>query len=50
MIFGATGFVGRLVAEHLATRDLEELTVAIAGRSAGKLARLQQALGCPGRC
>jgi len=45
VIFGATGFVGRLVAEHLATRDLGDLTVAIAGRSAGKLARLQQALG-----
>ncbi|HEY5149871.1 MAG TPA: saccharopine dehydrogenase NADP-binding domain-containing protein [Mycobacterium sp.] len=45
VIFGATGFVGKLVAEHLAAQDLGDLNIAIAGRSAGKLARLQQALG-----
>ena len=45
VIFGATGFVGRLVAEHLAAQDLGGLRIALAGRSAGKLARLQQALG-----
>jgi len=45
VIFGATGFVGKLVAEHLAAQHLGDLNIAIAGRSAGKLARLQQALG-----
>jgi len=45
VIFGATGFVGRLVAEHLAAQGVGDVRIALAGRSAGKLARLQQTLG-----
>ncbi len=47
VIFGATGFVGQLVAEHLAAEDLGDLRVALAGRSAAKLAALQHRLGVP---
>jgi short subunit dehydrogenase-like uncharacterized protein len=44
VVFGATGFVGRLVAEHLTTHAPPEARIAIAGRSADRLARLQAAL------
>jgi short subunit dehydrogenase-like uncharacterized protein len=40
VVFGATGFVGRLVAEYLAEHAPPEVTVGIAGRSQDKLAAL----------
>ncbi len=40
VVFGATGFTGRLVAEYLAASN-ESFRWAIAGRSAGKLARVK---------
>ena len=45
VVFGATGFVGRLVAERLAGLDLGGLRVGLAGRSKDRLAQLQSALG-----
>ena len=48
VLFGATGFAGRLVAEYLSTRGRAEgLSWAIAGRSADKLAALAADLGRP---
>ncbi|WP_111747845.1 saccharopine dehydrogenase family protein [Salinisphaera orenii] len=48
VLFGATSFVGRLVAEHLAARaDAENLNWAIAGRSETKLAGVRAEIGCP---
>lgn len=44
-IFGATGFVGRLTAEHLARRMPATARVALAGRSAEKLERVRAELG-----
>lgn len=44
-VFGATGFVGRLVAEYLAAHAGPEVTVALAGRSRDKLERTREALG-----
>ncbi len=44
VVFGATGFTGRLVAEHLATRGADAGAWAIAGRSADKLAGLAEEL------
>lgn len=37
VLFGATGFVGRLVAEHVALHAPDGLRVALAGRSMGRL-------------
>jgi short subunit dehydrogenase-like uncharacterized protein len=45
VVFGATGFVGRLVAQRLASGDLGGLRVGLAGRSKDRLARLQADLG-----
>ena len=42
VVFGATGFVGRLVAGHLAGGDAR---VALAGRSKAKLERVRDELG-----
>jgi short subunit dehydrogenase-like uncharacterized protein len=45
VLYGATGFVGRLTAEHLAATAPPDLRVALAGRSADKLAALRDDLG-----
>ena len=45
VLWGATGFTGRLVAEYLAEHAGPELRWALAGRSLEKLASLRQALG-----
>jgi len=48
IVFGATGFTGRLVAEYLHARYAgSDLRWAMAGRSAGKLADVRDALGLP---
>lgn len=49
VLFGATGFTGRLVAEYLLETygHSEDLIWAIAGRNAGKLAQLAKELGAP---
>lgn len=44
-LFGATGFVGRLVAEHLAAHAPEGVRVALAGRSAERLRAVREDLG-----
>ncbi|GAA1419052.1 saccharopine dehydrogenase family protein [Agrococcus citreus] len=44
-LFGATGFVGRLVAEHLAAAAPEGLRVALAGRSRERLEAVREGLG-----
>jgi short subunit dehydrogenase-like uncharacterized protein len=45
VVFGATGFVGRLVAGYLATHAPPQLEVALAGRSREKLERVRAELG-----
>jgi len=45
VLFGATGFVGRLTAEYLARAAGEEVRIALAGRSQDKLERLRAQLG-----
>ena len=45
MLFGATGFVGRLVARRLAELELGELRVGLAGRTPAKLQALSDELG-----
>ena len=45
VVFGATGFVGRLVAGHLAEHAPPHLTIALAGRSREKLERTRAKLG-----
>lgn len=49
VVFGATGFTGRLVAEHLANRYGASggPSWAMAGRSAAKLAEVRDAIGAP---
>jgi short subunit dehydrogenase-like uncharacterized protein len=51
IVFGATGFTGQLVAEHLASRraTLPDLTWAIAGRDQAKLDTLAQQLDSSGQ-
>ena len=44
VVFGATGFVGRLLAEDLAQHAPDGTRIALAGRSADKLAQVQQEL------
>lgn len=44
-LFGATGFVGRLVAEHLAAAAADDVTVALAGRSEDRLREVRDGLG-----
>lgn len=45
VLFGATGFVGRLVAEQFAGLDPAGARIGLAGRSADRLAALQKSLG-----
>ena len=45
VIFGATGFVGRLVAQRLAAADLDGLRIGLAGRSHERLTTVQRTLG-----
>jgi len=49
IVYGATGFTGRLVAEHLAARyGVDgEVKWAMAGRSAEKLAQVRDEIGAP---
>ncbi len=49
IVFGATGFTGRLVAEYLQAAHGSDTSLrwAIAGRSAAKLAEVRDALGLP---
>ena len=47
VVYGATGFVGRLTAEYLARTAPDGLRVGIAGRSADRLARVKEELGAP---
>src|SRR6478735_6105288 len=49
VVYGATGFTGRLIAEYLATRynDDANLKWAMAGRSKDKLAAVRDAIGAP---
>jgi short subunit dehydrogenase-like uncharacterized protein len=48
VLFGATGFVGRLTAQYLAGRGGSELRWALAGRDARKLEQLRRELGPAG--
>jgi short subunit dehydrogenase-like uncharacterized protein len=45
VVYGATGFVGRLVAEYLATHAPEQVTIALGGRTREKLERVREDLG-----
>ena len=45
VVFGATGFVGKLTAEYLAEHAPDGVSVALAGRSEEKLARVNSELG-----
>jgi len=45
VVFGATGFVGRLVAGYLAGHAPDGVRIGLAGRSAGRLAELRARLG-----
>ena len=45
VVFGATGFVGRLVAGHLAAAAPAGVRVGLAGRSADRLAAVRDGLG-----
>ncbi len=47
MVYGATGFVGRLVAGYLASHAPPQLAIALAGRSRDKLERVKADLGRP---
>ena len=51
VIYGATGFTGRLVAEYLVTQYAGDSSVkwAMAGRSAEKLAQVRDEIGAPAR-
>jgi short subunit dehydrogenase-like uncharacterized protein len=45
VVFGATGFVGKLTAEYLAQHAPEGVTVGLGGRSEEKLRRVRESLG-----
>jgi short subunit dehydrogenase-like uncharacterized protein len=45
VVFGATGFVGRLVADYLAGHAPQHVTIALAGRSERKLEQVRAQLG-----
>jgi short subunit dehydrogenase-like uncharacterized protein len=45
VVFGATGFAGRLVAEYLAQHAPEEVRVGLAGRSQDRLEQVRAGLG-----
>tara|TARA_R110000868_G_scaffold2384_5_gene17661 strand:+ start:21051 stop:22250 length:1200 start_codon:yes stop_codon:yes gene_type:complete len=47
VVFGATGFTGRLVAEYLVGQYAGTLNWAMAGRSADKLAEIRDEIGAP---
>ena len=49
IVYGATGFTGRLVAEHLLKRYSvgRDVKWAMAGRSADKLAAVRDEIGAP---
>jgi short subunit dehydrogenase-like uncharacterized protein len=47
VLFGATGFVGKLTAQYLARAAPGEARIGIAGRSREKLERLRDELGAP---
>jgi short subunit dehydrogenase-like uncharacterized protein len=47
VLYGATGFVGRLTAEHLARTAPADIRIGLAGRSQDKLAALRTELGPP---
>ena len=48
VVYGATGFTGRLVAEYLAQNDADgSVKWAMAGRSAEKLASVRDLIGAP---
>jgi len=47
VVYGATGFVGRLVADYLASHAPPQLAIALAGRSRDKLERVKADLGRP---
>jgi short subunit dehydrogenase-like uncharacterized protein len=47
VLFGATGFVGKLTAEYLARAAPTEARIGLAGRSREKLGRLREELGAP---
>jgi short subunit dehydrogenase-like uncharacterized protein len=45
VLYGATGFVGRLTAEHLARAAPDDARVALAGRSSARLEQVRDSLG-----
>lgn len=47
VVYGATGFTGRLVAEYLAANYSGDVRWAMAGRSKEKLASVREAIGAP---
>ncbi len=47
VVYGATGFTGKLVAEYLVAKNAHGLRWAMAGRSADKLAQVRDELGAP---
>ena len=47
VVFGATGFTGRLVAEYLVAEYGDAVRWAMAGRSADKLAQVRDEIGAP---
>lgn len=47
IVYGASGFTGRLVAEYLAARGAEGLHWAMAGRNVDKLASVRAEMGIP---
>ena len=49
VVYGATGFVGALVAQHLATHAPAGTRIALAGRSEPKLTAVRDRLGDPAR-
>jgi len=47
IVYGATGFTGRLVAEYLSTYPTGSIRWAMAGRSRAKLAEIRDLIGAP---
>jgi short subunit dehydrogenase-like uncharacterized protein len=47
VVFGATGFTGRLVAEYLSRKAPDGVRIGLAGRTEGKVRRVRQRLGGP---
>ena len=48
VLFGATGFTGKLVAEYLATAAPRDTRWALAGRNRAKLTEIRDELAPPG--